>query len=182
VKCSTTPPVIHNVEPLDEEPNLSENRTVSESIGSACLDGTIPGSNANQLPKMPAPLHSPRPRALYLFAGPKRRSGIAFLLGKLGWEVKEYDILRCKSHDLTMPATQQLLLRRIVANEFSAVLGSAPCDTFTRVKFANNLGPAPTRSSVEPRGFSHLRGGARLANELGNILMDFLFEALHAQA
>jgi hypothetical protein len=45
-----------------------------------------------------------KPKALYLFAGEKRKSCVAFYLRKKGWEVTEIDILRSKSHDLSIPA------------------------------------------------------------------------------
>ena len=80
--------------------------------------------------------------ALYLFAGPNRRSSIGSVLQELGWTITEIDILQGgKGHDLTHQVIQEKLLKRIRAGEFTLLLVSPPCDTFTRVKFANEWGP-----------------------------------------
>ena len=122
-----------------------------------------------------------KPKALYLFAGEKRKSCVAFYLRKKGWEVTEIDILRSKSHDLSIPAYSAKVLARIKAGEFEAILVSPPCDTYTRVKFANSYGPAPTRSFLEPLGFKNLSGNRLRSTKLGTLLMKFALEALRLQ-
>jgi site-specific DNA-cytosine methylase len=94
-------------------------------------------------------------RALYLFAGPKRKSTIGPLLRKAGWEVVEVDILQGgKDHDLTRQVVQEKLLQKIASGYFDLILTSPPCDTFSRVKYANSWGPRPTRSMRFRRRFS----------------------------
>ena len=119
--------------------------------------------------------------ALYLFAGKKRRSDIGSRLRKLKWEVTEFDILRDKSHDLTNLATQRRLLQDVEDGRFSFILASPPCDTFSRVKFANQLGPAPIRDAEHPRGFDNLSGYQQRQADLGSNLVDFTFEAATKQ-
>ena len=78
-------------------------------------------------------------KALYLFAGPKRKSSISFILRSLGWEVVEIDIWQGgKAHDLTRACVRNLLLDKVDRGAFDLLLTSPPCDTFTRVKFAND--------------------------------------------
>ena len=100
----------------------------------------------------------------------------------LGWEIVELDILLCKSHDLTKSSVRLHWRSRIVQGEFQALIGSPPCDTFTRVQFANSNGPAPKRNFREPRGFSWLQGERLRIVQLGNILSDFTMEAIQLQA
>ena len=120
--------------------------------------------------------------ALYLFAGTKRKSDIASFLKRFGWTIDELDILRSKKHDLTKEKLRSDLLGRITSGKYTAILASPPCDTFTRVKFANKFGPRPTRSFTHPRGFNWLTGDARRQVQLANTLADFTFSATHAQA
>lgn len=123
-------------------------------------------------------------RALYLFAGPKRRSTIGPLLQKTNWIVDEVDILQGgKDHDLTRAAVQDKLLQRIAAHHYDLLLSSPPCDTFSRVKYANSWGPKPTRSMKYRRGFPWLEGQAKRQAHLANCLVDFHYKAmlLHLQ-
>ena len=94
-------------------------------------------------------------RALYLFAGEKRHSSVRDYLAELGWHVEEIDILRSRSHDLTKRKFSDKLLERISQGRYSAVLGSPPCDTFSRVKFANRNGPRPVRTKDFIRAVFH---------------------------
>jgi hypothetical protein len=128
------------------------------------------------------PVESTGLRALYLFAGMKRKSDIACFLKKSGWYIDELDILRSKDHDLTKQHLRTELLHQIHSGKYKAVLASPPCNTFSRVKFANTLGPVPTRSFTHPRGFSWLTGNLKKSAELANILVDFTFEVVEAQA
>ena len=120
-------------------------------------------------------------RALYLFAGEKRHSSVRDYLAELGWHVEEIDILRSRSHDLTKRKFSDKLLERISQGRYSAVLGSPPCDTFSRVKFANRNGPRPVRTKDFIRGFPWLRGNQLTLVRLANTLTDFMWEAAKRQ-
>ena len=80
------------------------------------------------------------PTALYLFAGPRRRSAIGSILAKAGWRIHEVDILKQKKQDLSKLSLQKFYLDRISSNYYQALITSPPCDTFTRAKFANHNG------------------------------------------
>ena len=118
-------------------------------------------------------------RAVYLFAGPKRRSEIGVLLKKAGWIVQEVDILRGgKNHDLTRQTVQKTLLQQIANGSFNLMLLSPPCDSFTRVKFANDWGPRPVRSMEWPNGFPYLTAAEKRTVWLADILVDFSCTAM----
>ena len=120
-------------------------------------------------------------KALYLFAGLKRKSDIGQCLRRKNWLVEEVDILRDSSHDLTVSSFSDKILKRIASNEFTAVLASPPCDTFSRVMWANDLGPRPLRSFFFPRGFEWLLGANKRKVQLANTLSDLTFQALTLQ-
>ena len=128
-------------------------------------------------------LHAPcrGMRVLYLFAGPNRKSSLGAFLRKRGAEVTELDILRNKLHDLSKTSQQEFYLDLIGNNMFDVVVSSPPCDTFSRAKMANLLGPKPTRDREHPRGLPSLPRELFLRNKLGNILADFSFKACLTQ-
>ena len=120
-----------------------------------------------------------RGNALYLFAGPKRRSEIGAGLRKSGWHVNEVDILRGgKRHDLTRPEVQARYLADVEAGVYDALFTSPPCDTFSRVKFSNNFGPRPTRTAKYLRGCLGLTWAETHRNELANTLVDFNYKIM----
>ena len=121
------------------------------------------------------------PRVLYLFAGIHRKASIGQLLKKAGFSVEEVDICRGLQHDLSLKKNRDYYLHRIRGKLYFAVVTSPPCDTFSRAKFANMNGPAPTRSAGLPRGFKNLPPALHRKNVLGNILADFSYEAILAQ-
>ena len=123
-----------------------------------------------------------QPRCLYLFAGEKRRSDVSTFLKGLGWSTIEFDIIRNRKQDLSKPAVQERLLAQIRNGNYQALATSPPCDTFSRVKYANRHGPQPTRSRDHLRGFPWIQGERKRTNELANILMDFSFTAVITQA
>ena len=98
------------MEPLGS-PSLCQTES-AEGIGSKLLVGP-----AKSLKK-----------ALYVFSGLKRKSDVASLLTKKGWQAEEFDILRTKKHDLTKLEVFSKLRDRIKAGEFAALLASPPCD------------------------------------------------------
>ena len=112
----------------------------------------IPGEFSSQIAPSTAPdtrvTVSRKPRALYLYAGLARKSDVGEVLKRLGWEIDEMDILRDRRHDLSRPTVRGKVLHKIRSNYFSAVVASPPCDTFSRVTFANRLGPQPPVASI----------------------------------
>ena len=117
--------------------------------------------------------------AIYLFAGPKRKSEIGGMLKRFGWKVQEVDILRGgKLHDLSLGKVQNLMLKDIQDRKFDLMLISPPCDTFTRVKFANAWGPRPLRSMLHPHGFDYLNSAEMHKVQLADILVDFSCKAM----
>ena len=124
--------------------------------------------------------NSPWVQVLYLFAGAKRRSGLAASLKKafrgtgLRVNVVEMDVLRGGArHDLLSEARQKRLLKRISEGAFVLVVSSPPCGTFSRARHANRKGPRPVRSKAFPLGFPWLRGRARKHVQEANELVDF---------
>ena len=128
------------------------------------------------------PQSSARPKALYLFAGLQRKSDVSSILRKLGWEVEDVDILRSRAHDLSKSSVSDRLLHRIKQNEFAAVIASPPCNTYTRVMFANNRGPRPMRTFVHPMGLPHLSAVRKKIVQLANTLTSVTMQAALAQA
>ena len=148
----------------------------------AAVEGTI-GAKATIIKKRKVQELS-NGSALYLFAGPKRKSSISAMLRKSNWFVLEIDILQGgSSHDLTRTGVRQKLLDRVAAGEFNLVLTSPPCNTFSRVKFANDWGPRPSRTAKFLRGLPWLPPAVKRQVQLANTLVDFNFEliALHLQ-
>ena len=125
---------------------------------------------------------------LYLFAGAKRRSGLAasarkaFLGTGLKVNVEEIDVLQGgKRHDLLSKARQARLLARISRGDFALLASSPPCGTHSRARHANRRGPRPVRSDKYPRGFPWLRGKVRQHVREANELVDFTVKAMKAQ-
>jgi hypothetical protein len=127
-------------------------------------------------------------QVLYLFAGAKRRSGLAASLKKafrgtgLKVNTTEMDVLRGGArHDLLGKARQKRLLKKISEGEFVLVVSSPPCGTFSRARHANRRGPRPVRSKVFPRGFPWLQGRTKKHVKEANELVDFTVRAFTAQ-
>ena len=115
-------------------------------------------------------------KALYLFAGKSRKSDVGDCLRQLGWQVLEMDILRNKAHDISIKKVQEKVRGWIRERTFLALLASPPCDSFTRAKMANRLGPRPVRDFDHPRGLPNLSWSERRTVMLANALVDFTFE------
>jgi hypothetical protein len=120
-------------------------------------------------------------KALYLFAGLKRKASIGDLLLRHGWTVDELDILRSRKQDLSRKHLRERILGKVASGEYQLVISSPPCDTFTRVKYANSFGPAPTRSKQYLRGFPWLSPAKRRTTNLGNLFADFSYEVIQTQ-
>ena len=149
--------------------------------------GASPGEAAKRPVLRPA-ASSRWVQVLYLFAGAKRRSGLASSLRRafrgtdMKVNIEEIDVLRGgKRHDLLSKTRQARLLARIEKGEFVLVVSSPPCGTFSRARHANTRGPRPARSRTFPRGFPWLRGKARMHVQEANTLVDFTVAALAAQ-
>ena len=67
---------------------------------------------------------------------------------------EEWDTLNGESYDLSVVQKQDDLDRQVAAGEFSFILMSPPCNSYTRVLFANGWGPKPIRTANWPWGFS----------------------------
>ena len=115
-------------------------------------------------------------KALYLFAGKARRSDVGDCLRQRGWDVLELDILRDKSHDISLEKVQDKIRGWIRERTFRALLASPPCDSFTRAKMANLLGPRPVRDFDHQRGLPGLSWKNRRIVNLANDMVDFTFE------
>ena len=127
-------------------------------------------------------------RVLYLFAGARRKSGLARSLRvacnglHLKCYVDEVDVLRGgRSHDLLNKKRQEKILIRIRRGHYHLTAASPPCGSFTRARSANKAGPRPIRSKKFPRGFPWLQGASRLQARIANELVDFTAQALSEQ-
>lgn len=125
-------------------------------------------------------------KVLYLFAGKERKSSVSGRLKAMAHrlgngtaiEVEEWDILRGAEFDLGVPTVQAALLARIKNGDFDLVLSTPPCNTWSRVLFANSFGPCPVRSKAYPWGYPWLEGPNKARLECGNLLVKFTLEAL----
>ena len=105
---------------------------------------------------------------VYFFAGQERHGDVKFwvneLCGDLVAEVPEIDILRDPvGHDLGREEAQQHWRRQL--HGYRIVVVTPPGCDHSRVRWANNLGPPPSRSTFFPRGFPWL-ANAQEPNEL----------------
>ncbi|CAE8725125.1 unnamed protein product [Polarella glacialis] len=122
-------------------------------------------------------------KVLYLFAGDHRKCSLKECLSALfgkkeGKALKksftvllvfeEWDILRGDEFDLSKKTVQENLNAKITAGVYDYVLMSPPCNSWTRVLFANRWGPSPVRSAQHPWGFPWLKKADKLRAELGN--------------
>ena len=118
-------------------------------------------------------------QCLYMFAGIKRRSSIGSILQAAGWQVTEIDILQGgPAHDVTRVEVQARLMQEVATHKFRLLLCSPPCDTFSRVKWANRWGPQPTRSFEHQRGFPWLKPADKHRANLANSLVDFMYDLI----
>ena len=89
-------------------------------------------------------------RVLYAYAGKKRKSDIGAFLTKFGYvqkvrvELTELDTLRDpRRHDLRRMDRRRDLLGKVANGKYDVVITSPPCNTFTRVVWANKFAPRP---------------------------------------
>ena len=68
--------------------------------------------------------------------------------------LEEIDLLQGGAqHDLLDKSIVGKLAERVDSKEFDTTLCSPPCESWTRLKFANGRGPGPVRSRAWPHGF-----------------------------
>ena len=123
---------------------------------------------------------------LYLFAGTKRSTSVAATLEKFSRhygesftiEVEEWDICRGQEFDLLGEEVQEDLLRRIRGGEFSAVIMSPPCASWSRAPWANRWGPRPLRTRVRPWGLPWLEGARLKKVADSNCMVRFCLQVL----
>ena len=127
-------------------------------------------------------------RVLYLFAGARRKSGLARSLKiackgtGIAVTVDEIDILRGgRRHDLLSRKRQATFRDRIKRGYYHLTAASPPCGSFSRARSANRRGPKPIRSKKFLRGFPWLRGASLLQATCANAPVDFTTLALNEQ-
>ena len=118
---------------------------------------------------------------LYIFAGKKRQTSLRaclerFVSEEFNIKVIEIDIIHGEDHDLSRQEVREAWLARIRDGEFTAILCTPPCSTWTRVRMANMRGPPPLRSRQYPKGYPWLKNHLRSQVELGTILVSFMVE------
>ena len=134
-------------------------------------------------------------RVLYLFAGRPRQAYFGGCLtaiaaafnGSLPFdlsvatEVLEIDIRRGGNpHDLLRSAARAIFLADLRRGYFDALIAAPPCDTHTRARHSNFLGPPPLRSGEWPRGLSDLSPMPEEKVRRANVLSDYAITAMHA--
>ena len=116
-------------------------------------------------------------RILYVFSGIRRKSDVRECLQELcdkaSWllDLVELDTELDSAHDITVPAVWDPIFAKIKEGHFSVVVMTPPCGTWSRVRFANNLGPRPCRDKSWPWGYPWLEGQAFEQVQLGNALV-----------
>jgi hypothetical protein len=138
------------------------------------------------LPLGPAADDPPRAIAvLYAFCGAPRPGDLAKSLAELNstslqTTVEEFDLVR--GTDLLSVPLVQSLVGRILKGEFQAVVASPPCSSWSRLQWANDLGPRPVRSWGHPLGFPWLSKEDRVRAETGNDLLQVAIDMMTACA
>ena len=120
---------------------------------------------------------------LYLFAGKERKSDVRSFLTLL-WEgpieMREVDIERSPSHDLTSESLWASILSEIRQGKYHAAFFTPPCNTWSRARFSNRRGPKPVRNRHWPWGFPWLERKSRSQAEVGNHFVRLSIEGCRA--
>ena len=133
-------------------------------------------------------------RMLYVFAGAKRKADMEAVAQELvhitnnngcgihlNLTFDQWDVLRGgDSHDLTDIDLQRRLKGKVMSGDYDIIILSPPCESWSRVLFANNLGPAPRRSRRHPWGVWSRSIYHRKKISLANMLIEFTAELLLA--
>ncbi len=166
-----------------------------EDLGTAGLPKQPPldpGTGSKPSPKLAPPTISPakkrQVRVLYLFAGKERKSDVGQWLLKLAKEydaevlLEQIDILRDPDHDITKPGAWAKIKLNISSGQVDVFICTPPCHTHSRVRWANNRGPAPCRSKLWPQGFPWLRGKSKDECDQANFFVDITEEGCRLAA
>lgn len=123
-------------------------------------------------------------RILYLFAGVRRKNDIKEHLEKLcakhnlDLHLQECDLLQNGAQDDILDDNVWAKITKPIADGmWDYIIGTPPCNNFSRSLYANSRGPRPTRSRQHPRGFPWNKGAAKIKTQAANKLVDRTFEA-----
>ena len=127
----------------------------------------------------------------YVFAGPERKNDLRSFLQTwadgfkdIELRMREIDTVRGEAadHDLSAPKLQEAFIDEVRCARYDATISTPPCNTFSRVLYANKRGPPPCRSKLYPWGFPWLQGANLRRINKGNELMKFNIAVLNAAA
>ena len=142
-----------------------------------CIDGAI------------ADVKQPELRVIYIYAGKSRKADIRACLWEIckdkGWllVMEEIDVVRDpKAHDTMKTDNWDSIKLRIVTRRMFIVVVTPPCESWTRVLYANSWGPHPVRSVEHPWGFPWLSENDKLRAEAGNVFIRQTLEIFHLVA
>ena len=124
---------------------------------------------------------------LYLFAGAPRRADINSFLHAISLaqdfdlNVREVDIERSESDDLSSAQLWEQLLAEIRDGKYDVIIMSPPCGTWSRVRFQWQLhpGPRPQRNKSWPWGFSWLSAAQRKKVDVANYFVSQTIQAAY---
>ena len=123
---------------------------------------------------------------LYIFAGAARRADVGDWLNQMAsaqeftLHITEVDLLRSGGAAHNNVLDEQFwasLKQRMRSAEWSVLVITPPCNTFSRARYANRNGPRPLRSKGWPWGFPWLEGHNLEACQLGNKFVIMTYEA-----
>ncbi|CAE7331023.1 unnamed protein product, partial [Symbiodinium pilosum] len=100
-------------------------------------------------------------------------------LAQVDLKISEMDICRDPSMDLLDEATAKRALQQIRDGSWDVVIVTPPCNTFSRVRFAQP-DPKPVRSRLYPLGFPWLSDNLLEFARQGNQFIDFSFQVCFA--
>ena len=122
-------------------------------------------------------------KAIYFFAGEKRKGSIAAWLQMLceqdglTLQLTEWDTLTGgEVQDLTVKANQEYWCNKL--KDYHVVISTPPCNTHSRATWANSLGPHPLRSASYPDGWPWAEGHDLNKLEEANSLVAFTWQVL----
>ena len=122
---------------------------------------------------------------LYLFAGAPRRADINSFLHAISLaqdfdlNVREVDIERSESDDLSSAQLWEQLFADIRDGKYDVIIMSPPCGTWSRVRFQWQLhpGPRPQRNKSWPWGFPWLSAAQRKKVDVANYFVSQTIQA-----
>jgi hypothetical protein len=120
-------------------------------------------------------------RALYLFAGDRRKADVSWYLRKLCLQHKvklvflEFDL--GKGNSANVKVAWDKIRGKIEDKEFELVFCTPPGGEFSRTKWTSKKGAQPTRSRQHPLGYPWLKGGPKRLADQANLLVERALEA-----